>query len=70
MDTIKELAEVITQKRKQASLSRDELSFISGVGKTTIFDIEHGKETVQIKNILLILDALNIKVQFVNGNEP
>ena len=69
MNTIKELAEVITEKRKQSSLSRDHLSLISGVGKTTIFDIEHGKETVQIKNILLILDALNIKVQFVNGNE-
>ncbi len=33
---------------------------VAGVGKTVIYDIEHGKETVRIKTLLKILNALNI----------
>lgn len=56
------LAKIIKRHRKAALLSQNELAEISGVGKTVIYDIEKGKETVQLDTLRKILSALNIKV--------
>ena len=57
-----ELAEVIRMHRKAAKLSRVQLSELSGVGKTVIYDIEKGKESVQLDTLRKILKVLNIKI--------
>jgi len=57
-----ELAEVIRMHRKAAGLSRAQLSEMAGVGKTVIYDIEKGKETVQLNTLRKILKVLNIKI--------
>jgi len=57
-----ELAEVIRMHRKAAGLSRVQLSEMAGVGKTVIYDIEKGKETVQLNTLRKILKVLNIKI--------
>ena len=36
---------------------------MAGVGKTVVFDIEKGKETVQFKSIINVLKALNISIE-------
>jgi len=54
---------VITLHRKHSGLSRLELADIAGVGKTVIYDIEHGKETVQFSSLKKVLEALNIKIR-------
>jgi hypothetical protein len=41
-----ESADVIRMHRKAAKLSRDKLAEMSGPGKTVIWDIENGKDTV------------------------
>jgi y4mF family transcriptional regulator len=56
------LGRIILFHRKKAGLSRIDLATVSGVGKTVIYDIENGKETVRLKTLLKILDALNISV--------
>jgi y4mF family transcriptional regulator len=56
-----ELADVIRMHRKAAKLSRAQLSEMAGVGKTVIYDIEKGKETVQLNTLRKILKVLNIK---------
>jgi len=43
------------------------LSDFSGVGKTVIYDIEHGKKTVQLNSLMKILDVLNIKQTYYFG---
>ncbi len=58
------LQKIVKQHRKLSGLSQKELADISGVGKTVIFDIEHGKETVRLDTIKKVLDALNIKIEF------
>jgi HTH-type transcriptional regulator/antitoxin HipB len=58
----KELAEVIRMHRKAAKLSRVQLAELAGVGKTVIYDIEKGKESVQLDTIRKILRVLNIKI--------
>jgi len=57
-----ELAEAIMLHRKAAKLSRVQLAELAGVGKTVIYDIEKGKETVQLDTLRKILKVLNIKI--------
>lgn len=60
------LATVIKKHRKAAGLSQLRLAEMSGVGKTVIFDIEKGKETIQLDTLRKILAVLNIKVQLTS----
>ena len=59
-----ELHKVILFHRKQAKLSRIELAELAGIGKTVIYDLEKGKKTVRWSTIIIVLDALNINIQF------
>lgn len=57
------LAGIIRKHRKAAGLSQLQLAEMAGVGKTVVFDIEKGKETIQLNTLRKILTVLNIKVQ-------
>lgn len=60
------LSTVIKKHRKAAGLSQLQLAEMAGVGKTVIFDIEKGKETIQLDTLRKILMVLNIKVQLTS----
>ena len=60
------LASVIRKHRKAANLSQMQLAEMAGVGKTVVFDIEKGKETVKLDTLRKILKILNLKVQLVS----
>ena len=62
----KVLANVIRMHRKAARLSQLQLAEMAGIGKTVIYDIEKGKETVQLDTLRKILKVLNIKVKLVS----
>ncbi len=59
----KEIPEWVARHRKKSGLSQEQLAKLAGVGKTAVFDVEHGKMTIQMDTLLRILDALNIEVQ-------
>ncbi len=59
-----ELAKLVHYCRKQSGLSQHKLAILAGVGKTVVFDIEKGKETVQLNTLLKVLDVLNIQIKF------
>lgn len=61
---IEELKTIVRQHRQASGLSQSELAKIAGVGKTVIFDIEHGKESVQFDTLKKVLEALNIRFIF------
>ncbi|MGI6306578.1 MAG: helix-turn-helix domain-containing protein [Bacteroidales bacterium] len=48
--------------RKAAKLSRIQLAELAGVGKTVIYDIEKGKESIRLNTLRKILKVLNIKI--------
>lgn len=50
--------------RKKQGLSQFQLALLAGIGKTVVFDIEKGKETVQLNSLLKVLGTLNIKLKF------
>ena len=60
------LGEIVLFHRKQSGLSRNQLADLAGVGKTVIFDIEKGKETVKLRTLRKILKVLNIKIQLIS----
>ena len=57
-----ELKDIVRHHRRLSGLSQTELAKHAGVGKTVIFDIEHGKESVQFDTLKKVLTALNIKI--------
>jgi y4mF family transcriptional regulator len=57
-----ELKIIVREHRRLSGLSQSELAKLAGVGKTVVFDIEHGKETVQFDTLKKVLSALNIQV--------
>ncbi|MBN4056356.1 helix-turn-helix transcriptional regulator [Rhodothermus sp. AH-315-K08] len=57
------LAQAIRYHRKQAGLSRKDLSMLSGVSQTAIYDVEQGKPTVQLATVLPLLDSLNLALR-------
>jgi HTH-type transcriptional regulator/antitoxin HipB len=59
-----EIAKIVHYYRKQSGLSQQELATLAGIGKTVVFDIEKGKETVRLNTLLKVLHVLNIKIKF------
>ncbi len=62
-DTATDIAETLRVHRKAAQLTQQELAILAGVGKTAVFDIEHGKPSVQLDTLLKILKVLNINLR-------
>lgn len=58
------LSDIILFHRRQSGLTRNQLATIAGVGKTVIYDIEKGKETIRLATLQKILTALNIKINY------
>ena len=57
-----DLKNIVRHHRRLSGLSQSELAKLAGVGKTVVFDIEHGKESVQFDTLNKVLAALNIKL--------
>jgi HTH-type transcriptional regulator/antitoxin HipB len=64
MNSIKEICTIVRYHRKKAGLSQHELARLAGVGKTAVFDVEKGKESIQLDTLWKILRVLNISVRF------
>jgi len=59
---VSDIAKLVRYCRKQSGLSQESLAMLAGVGKTVVFDLEKGKETVQLNTLLKILAVLNIQI--------
>jgi y4mF family transcriptional regulator len=59
----KELASIIKMHRKAAKLTQLQLAELAGIGKTVVFDIEKGKETIKLQTLKKIFKVLNIEMK-------
>jgi y4mF family transcriptional regulator len=57
-----ELSKLLLRHRKEAGLTQADLARIAGVGKTVIWELEHGKESVQWDTLKKILRVLHLTV--------
>lgn len=58
------LSQLIQSHRKKAGLTQAQLATHAGVGKTVVWDLEHGKESVQWDTLQKILRVLNLTVEW------
>jgi transcriptional regulator with XRE-family HTH domain len=58
------LRDIIKRHRRVSRLSQAELARLAGVGKTVVFDVEHGKQSIRYDTLTKILTVLNISVRF------
>lgn len=63
MDTFSRISEQVLIHRKKAGLSQKSLADLAGVGKTVVYDIEKGKDTVRFNTLEKVLDVLNISIE-------
>jgi HTH-type transcriptional regulator / antitoxin HipB len=64
MDITKEIADIVKYCRNKSGLTQKQLADLSGVGKTVVYDIEKGKESIRMNTLLKIFEVLNIKIKF------
>ena len=58
IETPEHLGDVVRQTRKALSLTQPQLALAAGVGVRFIVDLEAGKPTVRLENVLRVLQAL------------
>lgn len=58
------LADIILFHRKQSGLTQQELAELAGVGKNMVYELENGKQSVRLENLLKVLQVLNIELDF------
>ncbi len=57
-----QIGQIIRYHRKAAGLTQKELADLAGIGKTVVFDLEKGKESVQIDTMLAMFRVLNLEI--------
>ena len=60
------VSDIVLFHRRKSGLSRIQLADLAGVGKTVLYDIEKGKETIRFSTLQKVLKALNIKITFTS----
>ena len=60
------ISDIVLFHRRKSGLSRNQLADLAGVGKTVIYDIEKGKETIRYSTLQKVLKVLNIKITFTS----
>lgn len=63
--TPKSIGELIKQTRKSLKVTQKDLALTSGTGLRFIIDLEKGKPTCQLGKVIVVLQTLGIKIEFV-----
>jgi y4mF family transcriptional regulator len=65
IQTAAELGDALRAARKQLGLTQPQLALAAGVGVRFIVDLEAGKTTLRLENVLRVIDALGGEVQLM-----
>ncbi len=60
-----ELAETIRRAREARGLTLKQLADQAGIGKTAMFDLEHGNPGVRLNTLLSVLSVLELDLQLL-----
>lgn len=63
IQTSQQLGDALRSARKQLGLTQPQLAFTAGVGVRFIVELEAGKPTLRLENVLRVIDALGGLVQ-------
>ena len=59
----RQLGDALRAARKQLGLTQPQLALAAGVGVRFIVDLEAGKPTLRLQNVLRVIDALGGEIQ-------
>ncbi len=62
MKTVVMIGAGIRFHRRKAGLTQAGLARLAGVGKTSVFDVEKGKTSIQMDTLMKILSVLNMEL--------
>ena len=62
IESMQWLGQAVRYHRRRSGLSQHALADLAQVGKTSIFEIEKGKPTVQLATLMAVLQVLNLKL--------
>lgn len=62
-----ELGEAVREARKAQGLRQGELALTAGTGRRFIGDLERGKPTAQLAQVLRVVQALGLSVELQRG---
>ena len=63
------IAEKVRARRKAMKVTQEDLALVSGVSRRFIVDFESGKTTLSLDRVLLITNALGLKLDIVSAYE-
>lgn len=58
-----QIAGLIRARRKELGITQAELSDLAGVSTRSIFELENGNNSMTLKRVLAILEALGLSIQ-------
>ena len=61
-----DLGRIIRFHRKKSGLTQLQLADLAGAGKTVVFDLEKGKESVRMNTLAKVMAVLNISMKFTS----
>lgn len=65
IQTTEQLGDALRAARKQLGLTQPQLAMAAGVGVRFIVDLEAGKATLRLENVLRVIDALGGTLQLI-----
>ncbi len=65
IQTTKQLGHALRAARKELGLTQPQLALAAGVGVRFIVDLEAGKTTLRLENVLRVIDALGGKLELL-----
>jgi len=69
IETPEHLGDVVRHTRKALSLTQRQLALAAGVGVRFIVDLEAGKPTVRLENVLRVLQALGATLNVLSSED-
>lgn len=69
IETPEHLGDVVRQTRKALRLTQPQLALAAGVGVRFIVDLEAGKPTVRLENVLRVLQALGATLSISSSED-
>ena len=63
IQTTEQLGDALRAARKQLGLTQPQLALAAGVGVRFIVELEAGKPTLRLENVLRVIDALGGEIQ-------
>ena len=62
MEFMDSIADVVRSHRRASGLTQQQLAELAGVGRSSVYEIEHGSDSVQLSTLLPVLRVLSISL--------